>query len=173
MRYILPLLLVCLVHTVNVHAQVNDDDQKTIQHIFGKEKKEIVAEYMDFKNNTNDPFWSLYDQYEQNRRTLSRERLDILQDYTRLYTTLDDESATSLIKRTLENDVAYDRFYERYFKKFSKVMGGKNAAKFIQLELYFQNAIKSSILNSIPFLGELKRTAMSLSPNMGPKHGLD
>ncbi len=165
MRYILPLLLVCLVHTV--YAQVSDDDLKTIHRIFGKEKKAIVAEYMDFRNNTNDPFWSMYDQYEDNRKSLSRERLDILQDYTRLYNTMDDESATSLAKRTLANDVEYDRFYQRYFKKFSKILGGKNAAKFIQLELYFQNAIKASILNSIPFIGELEKNRDTFQP----KHG--
>jgi len=154
MRFVLLLLLL---FSGNVLFAQEDSDLKTIQSVFGKEKKALVTQYMDFRNNSNDPFWALYDQYEADRRSLSRERLAILQDYTRLYNTLDDESATSLAKRTLSNDLAYDKFYQKYFKRFSKVLGGKNAAKFMQLELYLQNAIKSSILNAIPFIGELEK----------------
>ncbi|SHM78710.1 hypothetical protein SAMN05444266_11122 [Chitinophaga jiangningensis] len=154
MRYVLLLMMLCI---GNVVFAQDDSDLKTIQSVFGKEKKALVTQYMDFKNGSNDPFWSLYDQYESDRRSLSRERLAILQDYSRMYETLDDEAATSLAKRTLSNDLSYDKFYQRYFKKFSKVLGGKNAAKFMQLELYLQNAIKSSILNAIPFIGELEK----------------
>ncbi|MFB6454248.1 hypothetical protein ACE38W_03170 [Chitinophaga sp. Hz27] len=160
MRTALILIFVCFANLL--YAQSSDNDLAVIQKVFGKEKRALVTQYMDLQNKPNDPFWSMYDQYESDRQSLSRERLSILQDYSRLYETLDDESATSLAKRLFANDIEYDKFYQRYFKKFSKIMGGKNAAKFMQLELYLQIAIKSSILNSIPFIGELQKNRDAL-----------
>ncbi|NIG55154.1 hypothetical protein [Chitinophaga sp. Cy-1792] len=156
------LILVFVCFSSFVYAQSNDNDLAVIQKVFGKEKRDLVSKFMGFDTKPNDPFWALYDQYEGDRQSLSRERLSILQDYSRMYETLDDESATSLAKRLFSNDMAYVKFHERYFKKFSKIMGGKNAAKFMQFELYLQNAIKMSILNSIPFIGELKMNTDSL-----------
>ncbi|SEW43550.1 hypothetical protein [Chitinophaga arvensicola] len=142
-------------------GQAANEDLAVIQTVFGKEKKAVVEQYMQLDNSQATAFWQLYGAYESNRRELSRERLVILNDYAKAYDQLDDKTATSLAERTITNDMAYDKFHKRYFKKFSKIIGGKNAAKFFQLELYFQNAIRSSILDEIPFIDELEKSKKS------------
>jgi hypothetical protein len=44
------------------------------------------------------------------------------------------------------------------FSKAKKVIGGKNAAKFVQLEQYLQTIIRSHIQDNIPFIDELDKT---------------
>jgi len=51
----------------------------------------------------------------------------------------------------------YSKLYDTYFKKFSAVTGGKNAAKLFQLETYLQTIVRLAIMNNIPFVGELDK----------------
>ncbi|HEY9257648.1 hypothetical protein [Chitinophaga sp.] len=142
-------------------GQAANEDLAVIQSVFGKEKKAVVEQFMQLDSGQSNAFWQLYGDYESNRRELSRERLVILNDYAKAYNQLDDKTAESLANRTISNDMAYDKFHKRYFKKFTKVIGGKNAAKFFQLEAYFQNAIRSYILDEIPFIDELEKSRKS------------
>lgn len=139
-------------------GQAANEDLAVIQTVFGKEKKAVVEQFMQPDNSQANAFWQLYGAYESNRRELSRERLVILNDYAKAYDQLDDKTALSLANRTISNDMAYDKFHKRYLKKFTKVIGGKNAVKFFQLEAYFQNAIRSFILDEIPFIDELDKS---------------
>ncbi|WP_436489489.1 hypothetical protein [Chitinophaga sp. ARDCPP14] len=142
-------------------GQAANEDLSVIQTVFGKEKKAVVEQYMQLENSQSNAFWQLYGAYESNRRELSRERLVILNDYAKAYNQLDDKTALSLANRTITNDMAYDKFHKRYLKKFTKIIGGKNAVKFFQLELYFQNAVRSFILDEVPFIDELEKSKKS------------
>ncbi len=139
-------------------AQAANDDLAVIQAVFGREKKAVVEQYMQPDSNQSGAFWQLYGAYESNRRELSRERLVILNDYAKAYNQLDDKTALSLANRTIANDMAYDKFHKRFLKKFTKIIGGKNAVKFFQLERYFQSAVRSSILDEVPFIDELEKS---------------
>lgn len=145
----------------HAYGQAANEDLAVIQTVFGKEKKAVVEQYMQLDSSRSSAFWQLYGAYESNRRELSRERLVILHDYANAYNQLDDKTALSLAERTISNDMAYDKFHKRYLKKFTKIIGGRNAAKFFQLEGYFQNAIRSSILDEIPFIDELEKSKKS------------
>ena len=52
----------------------------------------------------------------------------------------------------------YTKFQQSYFTKFSAVIGGLQAAKFIQLEDYIETCIRLSIQEEIPFIGELDKS---------------
>lgn len=69
-----------------------------------------------------------------------------------------DAKADVIVKGTLKNNQAYDKLYSVYYEKAKKAVGALNAAKFIQLEIYLQTEIRSSIQNAIPFVGELDMT---------------
>jgi hypothetical protein len=50
-----------------------------------------------------------------------------------------------------------DKLIVKYYDKVKKESGVKTAAQFYQLEAYFLSVIRASILNSIPFIGELNQ----------------
>ena len=58
----------------------------------------------------------------------------------------------------MKNNIAYDKLYSSYYDKVKKAIGATNATKFIQLEIYLQTEIRSSLQNTIPFVGELEMT---------------
>lgn len=152
------ILTTAFLVSASMFAQSNKEDIDLIQSIFGKEKKELVAAYMTIPDAQSVKFWELYDVYETNRKKLGQERIKLIEDYATNYETLDNKKATDLVTKKIAWTDKYTKFQQTYFTKFSAVIGGLQAAKFIQLEDYIENCIRLSIQEEIPFIGELDKS---------------
>jgi hypothetical protein len=100
-------------------------------------------------------FTKVYEAYEVERKKLGKEKIEIINQYATDYTALTDEKADVLAKESLKNIVAFEKLHSAYYDKTKKAIGAKNALKFMQLEIYLETEIRSSIQNAIPFVGEL------------------
>jgi hypothetical protein len=128
-----------------------------IQNTYGIEKRKLVSDYMEIPQAQATAFWSTYDDYEVERRELGRDRLMLIEEYSKNYTSLTDDKADELAKGILSNNLKLDKFRQSYYGKFKKVTSAKTAAQFMQLELYLEGVIKSEIQNQIPFIGEVEK----------------
>jgi len=155
MKTIFKLALALLVIPISMSAQSNIEEVDYIQSIFGMEKKTIVADFIKLDGAAKDAFWSLYDQYEVERKELGKRRLGLLNDYAKNYDNLTDEKIDELAASSNKQSSLDEGLRYKYFKKLKKVSGSTAAAQFYQIEGYFNAAIRMSILESIPFIGEL------------------
>jgi hypothetical protein len=149
------LLFLTFISSMIVNAQSDKEDIALIQNMFGKQKKELVAAGMNIPTDKQAAFWSLYDEYEETRKSLGRERIDLIKSYADKYAAMDDKTADDLMKRKMTWLNNYSKMQNKYYKKMSKLLGGMNASRFFQLEDYLENNIRLSIQESIPFIGEL------------------
>lgn len=151
------LILAAVVCFASVsHAQSNKEDLDFIQSIYGKEKKMIVADFIQLEGAQKDAFWKIYDEYEVKRKELGQKRVALLERYANGYMNLDDATTSQIIKETAALGLQTDKLIATYHKKLEKAAGAKAAAQFFQLESYFLSAIRTAIFESIPFIGELK-----------------
>ena len=141
-------------------AQVSKDDVQIIQSSFGKEKAELIKTYMKIPVEQDAAFWSLYDKYEEERRALGREKVKLIEEYANAYETLDDKKAVDLMNKKIKIIDSYTKMQKKYFDSFAKQFGGRQAAKFFQLEDYLENIIRLGIQESIPFIDELDKTKL-------------
>ena len=139
-------------------AQSNKEDIELVQALFGKDKKQLVEAYMTIPDAKKSAFWTLYDKYEDSRKALGRERIALIQSYANAYDTLTDKKAAELMNRKLVWLNNYTKLQQTYFTSVSKLIGGKEASKFFQLEDYLENNIRLYIQESIPFIDELDKT---------------
>lgn len=153
MKKLLVLCALCV--STFTFAQSNKEDVDFIQSIYGKEKKTIVAEFVKLEGAQKDAFWKLYDEYELKRKEYGQKRIALLEKYASSYATLDDATTSKLINDMSTLGINTDKLIITYHKKMEKAAGVKAAAQFYQLESYFLSAIRVSILESIPFIGEL------------------
>jgi hypothetical protein len=155
---------ICIFLFFSASAQVTKDDINLIQAMYGKEKRDLVQQYMQFNDSASaKTFWKLYDSYEAERKKLAQDYVAILQDYADNYATLDDKKADELITKTSANNIAYENLYSSYYKKMKASVGALKASQFLQLEAYFRSAIKTAILDEVPFIGEIDRTRQTIS----------
>src|SRR5215467_5881629 len=82
-------------------AQSNKEDIDIIQSVFGKQKKEIISTYMTIPEKKAKQFWTLYDQYEDARKKLGRQRIALIEDYANHYDKLTDAKAADLATKKL------------------------------------------------------------------------
>jgi hypothetical protein len=149
---------VCMFLFFAASAQLTKDDVAVIQEIYGKEKKDLVQEYMTFNDSASaKSFWKIYDSYEADRKKLAQDYISILQDYANNFENLDDKKADELITKTYSNNIAFESLFMNYYKKLKPAVGALKASQFIQLEAYFRSAIKTAILDEIPFIGEIDK----------------
>jgi hypothetical protein len=140
-------------------AQITQDEVNLIQAIYGKDKRDLMQQYMSFKDSaTAGSFWKLYDSYEEERKKLGQDYISILQDYAKNYQTLDDNKADQLVNRASANNLAYENLYAKYYKRMKPVIGALKASQFFQLEAYLRSVVKTTVLDDIPFIGELDRS---------------
>lgn len=148
-------LLAAICFSTVAFAQSNKEDVDFIQSIYGKEKKTIVADFIKLEGAQKEAFWKLYDEYETKRKDLGKKRVALLEKYAASYSSMNDATATEITKETIKLGAETDKLIATYHKKMEKASGAKAAAQFYQIEAYFLSVIRASILESIPFIGEL------------------
>ena len=137
-------------------AQSSKEDVDIIQSVLGKEKKALVAEFLKLEAGPKtDAFWKLYDEYETERKALGKQRIALLEKYASTYGTTDDAQMDQQIKEMQSLQGKTDKLIIKYYDKIKKASNVKTAAQFYQLEAYFLSVIRATLLNSIPFIGEL------------------
>lgn len=152
------LLSAFLFGALVLKAQPTVDEINLIQSAYGMEKRAIVEQYMKLTEAEASAFWKVYDEYEVKRKDYGKTRVSNIVDYANNYASLTDAKAGELIKKSLDNQIAFTKLQEATFKKLSKVMAPKRAAQFIQLENYLETVIRLNIADDIPFIGELDDT---------------
>jgi len=153
------LLMFILSISTGVGAQTSAaDDVAIIQDIYGKSKTQVIVEYLQLPESQSAAFQEIYDKYEIERKELGKKKIQIIEDYAANYDTLSDEKAAELTQANLKNNQNLDKLLSKTFNKAKKVVGGKSAAKFVQLEQYLQIIIRSELQDNIPFIGELDKT---------------
>ncbi|WP_194776241.1 hypothetical protein [Pararhodonellum marinum] len=139
----------------NVQAQTNKEELDFIQSIFGMEKKQAVAEFLNIS--PGDPFWEIYDQYETERKALGKERIEAINQYAEKYTTMQDADYDQVVSTMISLKKRNDKLIEGYYKKVKKASGSKVATQFFQIEEYILSEIRASLMEAIPFIGEFEK----------------
>ena len=148
-------VIAALFFTTAGFAQSNKEDVDFIQSIYGKEKKEIVAGFIKLEGAQKDAFWKLYDEYETQRKELGKQRIALLERYANSYMTLGDAETDKLMQDMISLGMANDKLQKTYYNKMKKASGVKAAAQFLQIEAYLLSAVRATIMENIPFIGEL------------------
>lgn len=155
MKKILLSLTLALFALITINAQSNKEEIEYYQSIFGMEKKAIVSDFIKLEGEAKSAFWSLYDEYETERKALGMKRIEVLDKYAQKYSDLDEVTTEEILKESIDIRNQSNKLIQKYTNKIKKSSGIKAAAQFYQLENYFRNVIYLNIMDGIPFIDEL------------------
>ena len=113
-------------------------------------KKQLVAANLTLTDSEATKFWQVYEQYSAETGKINETRAAIIKEYSDEYGTLTDDQADNLIRRWLDTDIELAKLRQRYVPVFRKVLPGKKAATFFQLDRRISMMIDVQLTSQLP-----------------------
>ena len=113
-------------------------------------KRELIAAKLTLTDSESTRLWQVYEQYSAELSKVSDTRTTILEEYSGDYDTLTDDQADDLIRRWLETDVEQAKLRQQFARIFRKVLPGKKAATFLQLERRISMMMDVQLTSKLP-----------------------
>ncbi len=113
-------------------------------------KKQLIAANLTLTDSEATKFWPVYEQYSADTGKINDARTAIIKEYSEEYGTLTDDQADNLIRRWLDTDIEQTKLRQQYVAIFRKVLSGKKAATFFQLDRRISTMIDVQITSQLP-----------------------
>jgi hypothetical protein len=113
-------------------------------------KKQLIAANLTLTDSEATNFWQVYEQYSAETDRINDTRMAIIKEYSEDYGTLTDDQADNLIRRWLDTDIEQTKLRQRYVPIFRKVLPGKKAATFFQLDRRISTMIDVQLTSQLP-----------------------
>ncbi len=135
--------------SLSIFAQSNQDEIELMQSLYGMEKRDIVAEFIELSEVQEQEFWTLYEAYENERKELGKKKFQLLQSYVDDYGQVKPEDADNFMKQAIPLRIKSDKLTDNYYKKIKTKTDPIVAMQFYQIENYLADAIRMELLEDI------------------------
>jgi len=115
-------------------------------------KKQVIAANLTLTDSEASKFWPVYEQYSAEFAKINDARAALVKEYSEEYGTQTDEQADSLVRRWLDVDIAAAQLRQKYVPIFRKVLPGKKAATFFQLDRRISMMIDVQLTSQLPLV---------------------
>jgi hypothetical protein len=115
-------------------------------------KKQLIAANLTLADSEAAKFWPVYEQYSAETEKIDNARTVIIKGYSDEYGTLTDAQADGLIRRWLDTDIEQTKLRQRYVPIIRKVLLGKKAATFFQLDRRISTMIDIQLTSQLPLV---------------------
>lgn len=156
---VLLAILLLAVGAQSAFAQASGDALSQQQLQAAKEMVEAernmqIIINLEFTEAEDAAFWPLYDEYRAKLRSIRERKISLIQDYAERYWagTVDDEFADSAIKDALRIQLDTVKLRQKYWKKFSRIIPTKKAARFYQLENKMDAEVDYVLAGGVPLV---------------------
>lgn len=142
-------ILVFSLFTVSVMAQ---DLIEMVKRDINAERRTIVAEAMDIATDKETEFWQTYNAMEKELGILVDMRVANINKFADNYENVTDDIAGDLANTYFEIETKRVKIYKTYYKKVAKLIGKKDASRFIQLLDQIQLIIDMQVAAEVPLI---------------------
>ena len=135
-------------------AQNTNDYMEVERAALKTEKKALVAEAMEFTDEESKVFWPLYNEYNEKQYIINTKVYNTIVEYAENFDTLTDEKAIELWNESMKQRDELLKLKKTYFKKFQKILPGKKAVRYFQVESKVWSLINAQLALEIPLMQE-------------------
>lgn len=116
------------------------------------QKKAIITETMDFTEEEAAVFWPVYNDYANELRKISDEKIALIKDYTANFDNITDEKAKEIMDKSFSVEEKTTKLKKKYYKRLSKVLPATRATRFFQLENQLINLLNLQAASKLPLI---------------------
>jgi Spy/CpxP family protein refolding chaperone len=125
---------------------------KELEKAVMAERADIVAKNLGLTADQATRFWPVYRQYQAGISELFAQQLELVVKYVSGYDKLDDAGATALVVGQLDRDAKVTAYRQKWLREFQKVLPGKMAAKFMQIDRRMALVTQLQMASQIPVI---------------------
>ena len=94
----------------------------------------------------------MYEQYIKELIAINDNKFALIQDYANNYQTMTSDQALLFIRQWLDFDIATNQLRQKYVPMVSKVLDGKKAATFFQLDRRIAMMMEIQVSSQMPLV---------------------
>jgi hypothetical protein len=129
-----------------------DKDIELLRRDLRSDKKKIIAANVPLTETEATKFWPVYDQYVAEMAKHNDAFYAVIKDYAANQKTMTDAQASTLIKRWADIQVQQAQTRQKYIPLIEKVIPGKKAALFFQVDRRLYALMDIQVSGQIPLL---------------------
>jgi hypothetical protein len=151
------LAITLVLPAMTAFAQSNstlDSDIAVLRSDVRAQRTQIVSDQLQLSDAEGKTFWPIYRDYEAEISKLNDEKVSIIKDYATSYDNMTDTQIQGLADRTFKLEHRRTDLKQKYFKKISKAVSPKTAARFIQVDNRLDLLVNLQIADSVPMLAK-------------------
>jgi hypothetical protein len=114
------------------------------------QRKDIIAELMQFDDEDDAKFWPLFEQYDAELAKMGEGRTQLIIEYSRNYENFTDSKADTLMSKAFEMEAQRTMLKKKYFDIMKGSIGAARAAKFFLIENQIQHLVDLQISAQLP-----------------------
>ena len=141
----------CLAQAPATTASI-EKDIDLMRRDLRSEKKQILAMNVSFTADEATRFWPVYDAYAKEMTANYDKFYGLIKDYAAHQSTLTDPQAIALIKRWNDIQIDLSKTREKYIPLVEKVVPGRKAALFFQIDRRLYALMDLQIASEIPLV---------------------
>jgi hypothetical protein len=156
LKYVV-VLLVCL-FPVSIAAQDKAateepaNNMEIVRDALRAQKKLFVAENMQMSETEAKTFWPVYEEYQNQMKTVTDRSIKLIEHYADNYLAMTDEIADKMMDEYLAIEQDRVKLQKQYLPKFRKVLNAKQVARYYQLENKIQAVARFDLAAQIPLV---------------------
>jgi len=131
---------------------LSDEEINLLRKDIRSMKKQIIAANLNLTDTEAQKFWPIYDQYMGEMAKIVDKKLDLLKEYAANYDSITDDQADAYIKGRAAVEEAVLQLRLKYIPVFRKLLTGKTAARFAQIEWRLGLALDVQLNAEIPII---------------------
>jgi Spy/CpxP family protein refolding chaperone len=138
--------------TPAVASDQADDDIKLFRKDVRSLKKQIISANIELTDEEAQQFWPIYDRYTAEMVKIMDKKFELLKEYARNYDTITDEQADAYIQGRAAVEQSILQLRIKYMPMFRKVLSGKTAALFTQMDWRLGLVVDLQLASQIPMI---------------------
>jgi Spy/CpxP family protein refolding chaperone len=150
-----PLAVLALLAALPVASHAKDPvslnaDEQVLMKQIQNDRRALYADNMGLTEAESAKFWPVYDEYEASRKKIDERYIAMVNDFAAKYDSLTDAQAAKILAERMDIERKQLELKNEYTAKIAKVLPGKKALRYAQIESRITNLMRRNLYSVIP-----------------------
>jgi hypothetical protein len=129
---------------------VTDEDIALLRRNVREMKTQVIGQNMSLSDSEAEKFWPIYKHYADDLHEVNNAKYALLKQYAETWSAMTDQDALIYVRRWMEVDAEAQALRLKYVSPVMRVLPGKKAATFFQLDRRLSMIVDLQLFSQIP-----------------------